>query len=182
MSRAFHNTIPSLVYDAPYLAAMLNETKVKFLYYAILDLQVFTRLYRVQFWGPRLTELDPTIQVTYTIEPFLPSFLSHGRTASAYPPSRQLPLLPTTFDYVYTPASADAACHAAMIASTAQLQQRAVSGVNIADPDVVRYGNYALAPETPVEDIFGTSLPRLRVLNKLYDPFGVMALSGGWKV
>lgn len=69
---------------------------------------------------------------------------------------------------------------AAMIATQDRLQS--VSNVNLADADVVMYGNYALAPETPVEKVFGGSLPRLRELKKKYDPKGVMNLTGGWKV
>lgn len=77
--------------------------------------------------------------------------------------------------------AADADVRDAMVATQKQLQ-RTVSGVNITDPDVVLYGNYALAPETRVEDIFGNNLPVLKALNRKYDPSGVMALTGGWKV
>lgn len=77
--------------------------------------------------------------------------------------------------------TADAIVHDAMVATQAQLQ-RTVSGVDLADPNVVMYGNYALAPETPVESIFGSNLPALKALKKKYDPAGVMALTGGWKI
>ncbi|KAF9244086.1 hypothetical protein BU15DRAFT_59436 [Melanogaster broomeanus] len=42
------------------------------------------------------------------------------------------------------------------------------------------YGNYAMVG-TPVEDIYGDNLPRLRKLREEVDPKNVMRLTGGWK-
>ncbi|KAF9244082.1 FAD-binding domain-containing protein [Melanogaster broomeanus] len=42
------------------------------------------------------------------------------------------------------------------------------------------YGNYAMVG-TPVEDIYGDHLPRLRKLREEVDPKNVMRLAGGWK-
>ena len=52
-------------------------------------------------------------------------------------------------------------------------------GQNIADAPL--YGNYAMG-DTPVERIFGDSLPQLQAIKQKYDPDNVMSLAGGWKL
>jgi len=52
-------------------------------------------------------------------------------------------------------------------------------GLLIDDPPAL-YGNYVNA-ETPLVDIYGENLPRLRVLKAKIDPNNVMGLSGGFK-
>ncbi|KAF9225356.1 FAD-binding domain-containing protein [Gyrodon lividus] len=47
-------------------------------------------------------------------------------------------------------------------------------------PPLELYGNYAIIG-TPVEDIYGDSLPRLRKIKEEVDPGNVMGLAGGWK-
>jgi FAD/FMN-containing dehydrogenase len=42
------------------------------------------------------------------------------------------------------------------------------------------YPNYAIY-DTPLEEIYGDNLPRLRALKKLHDPDNVMGLAGGFK-
>lgn len=42
------------------------------------------------------------------------------------------------------------------------------------------YPNYATY-DTPLEDIYGSHLPRLRSLKLKVDPQNVMGLAGGWK-
>ena len=42
------------------------------------------------------------------------------------------------------------------------------------------YPNYALFG-TPLEDMYGDNLERLREIRKMYDPQDVMGLTGGWK-
>jgi hypothetical protein len=51
-------------------------------------------------------------------------------------------------------------------------------GQDVANAKV--YGNYALAG-TPLKDIYGDNLPRLRSIRKRVDPFNIMTLAGGWK-
>ncbi|KIK94710.1 hypothetical protein PAXRUDRAFT_11879 [Paxillus rubicundulus Ve08.2h10] len=47
-------------------------------------------------------------------------------------------------------------------------------------PPLELYSNYAIVG-TPVEDIYGDSLPRLRKIKEAIDPGNVMGLAGGWK-
>jgi len=52
-------------------------------------------------------------------------------------------------------------------------------GLLIDDPPAL-YGNYVNA-KTPLVDIYGENLPRLRALQNQIDPNNVMGLSGGFK-
>ena len=52
-------------------------------------------------------------------------------------------------------------------------------GLLIDDPPAL-YGNYASA-RTPLVDIYGDNLPRLRALKTKIDPKNVMGLAGGFK-
>jgi hypothetical protein len=42
------------------------------------------------------------------------------------------------------------------------------------------YPNYALFG-TPLEEMYGHHLGRLRKISRKYDPKGIMGLTGGWK-
>lgn len=43
------------------------------------------------------------------------------------------------------------------------------------------YRNYAL-PDTPIANIYGTNLPRLREIRSKVDPTNVMYRAGGYKI
>ena len=51
-------------------------------------------------------------------------------------------------------------------------------GQNVSNAAV--YVNYALYG-TPLEDIYGGNVERLRAIRAAIDPDGVMGLAGGWK-
>ena len=46
--------------------------------------------------------------------------------------------------------------------------------------DAISYPNYALFG-TPLEEMYGQHLGRLREIRKKYDPENIMGLAGGWK-
>lgn len=119
--------------------------------------------------------------MSFAVEPFLPSLFARGSTrTAAYPPARARALLPLSLCRSWTDAAADARLWAAMMQSADNVKAKAVSlGQDVRDAPL--YGNYALFT-TPVEDIFGQSLPRLRGVKGRYDPRDVMGLAGGWKV
>jgi hypothetical protein len=119
--------------------------------------------------------------VSYDVEPFLSTIFTHGSvSASAYPPTRSRGLLPLNLYYAWVEPALDQKVHDAVAQSTAQLVRVADSdGQDIADAPL--YGNYAV-DGTPVERIFGNSLPRMQATKSKYDPNNVMGLAGGWKV
>ena len=61
---------------------------------------------------------------------------------------------------------------------------KTIHGVALADGQdlshAAMYVNYALF-DTPLEDIYGGNLPRLRNIKAKIDPERVMDLAGGWK-
>ena len=65
------------------------------------------------FWGARLS-LQSGFFISYDVEPFLASLLSHAPDgSSAYPPSRARGLLPLNIYYAYGAPSADERMYAA---------------------------------------------------------------------
>jgi len=69
---------------------------------------------------------------------------------------------------------------AALRQSTAAVRAAALAdGQDVADAAI--YGNGALFG-TPVEDIYGANVPRLREIRKRVDPMDVMSLAGGFKL
>ena len=118
--------------------------------------------------------------LSYDIEPFLPSLLSHNSSPSAYPPSRSKGLLPLNLYFSWSPASSDRAFHDAIRASAAAIKAKAIAlGQDVANAFV--YSNYALF-STPLENIYGQNLPRLRSIKEQYDPRDVMGLAGGFRL
>ncbi|KIJ66311.1 hypothetical protein HYDPIDRAFT_174448 [Hydnomerulius pinastri MD-312] len=112
--------------------------------------------------------------VSYVVEPFLPSLYNHASTPSAFPPSRAQGITPLKIYYSWVNETSDDTMHNAARQSASTLS--ALSGV----PDAARYPNYAIY-DTPLENIYGDNLPRLRGLQAKVDPMYVMGLAGGFK-
>ena len=112
--------------------------------------------------------------ISYDVEPFLPSLFSHNTAPTAYPPIRSKPLLPLNLYFAWTNPLFDEAIQKAIRESAALIKAQAVAA------DAAVYGNYAIF-DTPVEDIYGRHLPRLKRIREAYDPRGVMGLAGGFK-
>ncbi|KAI0073234.1 hypothetical protein K474DRAFT_1710896 [Panus rudis PR-1116 ss-1] len=110
-------------------------------------------------------------------EPFLPSILSHAFGSSAYPPNRAQRFQPQAiYYYTWEDPQSDEVMQDAARASACQLRNVALSeGQDIADAPL--YGKYAIF-DTPVEQIYGNNLPKLKRIKAEYDPDNVMGLSG----
>ena len=136
-----------------------------------------------QYWT---TELTPKgiANVAYVTEPFLQSYLSHANSPSAWPdPSARQPgkapnpLLvyftwnSTLYDDVFVAAVEESANRLAAVAKA--------EGLLLSHPQAL-YGNYVDA-NTPLVDIYGDNLPKLRALKAKIDPNNVMGLAGGFK-
>lgn len=117
---------------------------------------------------------------SYDVEPFLPSLLAHSIGPSAYPPSRSQALLPLNLYFAWLSRTSDGVFHDAIRRSAASIKAKAIAlGQDVANASV--YPNYALY-DTPLENIYGQNLQRLRGIKEQYDPHDVMGLTGGFKL
>jgi hypothetical protein len=118
--------------------------------------------------------------VSYDIEPFLPSALSHSSSASAYPPSRLQVYLPTNLYFAWSSPLSDEIVIKAIRESERVLTNTAIQ---LGQPiqNAASYSNYAES-STPLQDIYGSNLPALKALKAQYDPADVMGLAGGFKI
>jgi hypothetical protein len=119
--------------------------------------------------------------VSFAIEPFLPSILSHSDTPSVYPAHRKQVYFPTNLYMSWVDPSADGIMFEAAKQAVASIRTTATALGQDLSEEVV-YPNYAIAGE-PVESFYGkANTKKLRTLTALYDPLKVMSLAGGWKV
>ena len=136
-----------------------------------------------QYWTAKLT-LKGGLAFIYFAEPFLQNYLSHADSPSAWPdPSARQPgkapnpLLvyftwnSTLYDDVFVAAVEESANRLAAVAKA--------EGLLLNHPQAL-YGNYVDA-NTPLVDIYGDNLPKLRALKAKIDPNNVMGLAGGFK-
>ena len=132
-----------------------------------------------QFWGNKLSPKS-SVFVSYVIEPFLPSIYMHNLDSTAFPPVRSLGFFPNIIEYSWTNETFDEDFHEAARSSAKTLFDVAQSeGQSL--QDVPLYPNYAIFG-TPLKDIYGSTLPKLQLLQADVDPHNVMALAGGWKL
>jgi hypothetical protein len=126
-----------------------------------------------------MASLDPNATVGVTLEPFDSSVFSHG-SGSAYPPDRSQTVFPSVLGFTWTNSSIDYG----VIASSMRKEAARIHEVALADGQNVShaaiYVNYALF-DTPLEDIYGQNVPRLREIRAAIDPEDVMGLAGGFK-
>jgi hypothetical protein len=139
----------------------------------------FTPL-KYEFWGAYLAQIDDGTTALYAIEPFNAGLFNHALSPSAYPPDRSRGLLPVNIYFGWVSAERDGDAAVALRQSTAAVRSAALAdGQDVADAAI--YGNGALFG-TPVEDIYGANVPRLREIWKRVDPMEVMSLAGGFKL
>ena len=131
-----------------------------------------------QFWGKRISALDSTALLSSVLEPYGSGLFSHG-SPSAYPPDRSQAVFPSVIMIMWSNASLDET-----MADLLRDGEKTIRGVAIADGQDLShaavYVNYALF-DTPLEDIYGGNLARLRRIKAKIDPERVMDLSGGFK-
>jgi hypothetical protein len=131
-----------------------------------------------QLWGARLSALDKNVTLTLSLEPFDKGLFSHG-SASAYPPDRSHAVLPSSLTLQWSNASLDETMAYALRNISDTIHATALAdGQNVSHAAV--YVNYALFG-TPLENIYGGNVERLRKIRAAIDPEDVMGLAGGWK-
>jgi hypothetical protein len=131
-----------------------------------------------QFWGAHLSTLDANVTVVSSFEPFDKGLFSHGN-GSAYPPDRSHAVLPTSLTIQWSNASLDETMAFAIRNMSSSIHAAALAdGQNVSH--AAKYVNYALFG-TPLEDMYGGNVERLRKIRAEIDPEDVMGLAGGWK-
>ncbi|KAF8492574.1 FAD-binding domain-containing protein [Russula emetica] len=155
--RNFLDNMPVTQYSSVVFDAFVNQTR---------------------FWGAPLWALDKNSSLSSGFEPFDKSLFSHG-SASAYPPDRSHAIFPTGVKLVWSDASLDD-----KMAFVLRNISDTVRDVALADGQKVshaaKYPNYALFG-TPLEDMYGGNVERLRKIRAAIDQEDVMGLTGGWK-
>jgi len=133
---------------------------------------------RSQVLGKRVSALDSTALVTATLEPFDSNLFSHG-SPSAYPPDRSQAVFPSIINVAWSNSSLDKSMADFLRDGAKTIHDVAIAdGQNLSHAAV--YVNYALF-DTPLEDIYGWNLARLRQIKANIDPKRVMDLAGGFK-
>jgi Berberine and berberine like len=118
------------------------------------------------------------VTVASSFEPFDKGLFSHGR-GSAYPPDRSYAVLPLSLTVQWFNASLDETMAFALRNMSSTIHAAALAdGQNVTHAAV--YPNYALFG-TPLEDMYGENVERLRKIRAAIDPEDVMGLAGGWK-
>ncbi|KAH8982075.1 FAD-binding domain-containing protein [Lactarius akahatsu] len=133
---------------------------------------------QISYWGKNLTALDPNVFVAADAELLDRTVFSHG-APSAYPPDRSLVYFPSILSFTWPNSTLDKTIFHAQRKIANRLRVAALKD----GQDVKRaavYPNYALF-DTPLEDMYGKNVPRLRRLKRAFDPKNVMGLTGGFK-
>ena len=131
-----------------------------------------------QFWGERLYAQDKSVTVVSVLEPYDKGLFSHGKD-SAYPPDRSQAVFPSDLAVEWLNSSLyDAVAFALRRFADAIRDVALADGQNVSH--AAKYPNYALFG-TPLEDMYGGNVERLRRIRAAIDPNDVMSLTGGWK-
>ena len=166
------HTVPLIEHSPKIMAAIQNETEV-----GHHSTKVYLALKSLQFWGAALSPKGGSIG--YVVEPFLPSILSHNTAPTAYPPTRDHVYFPLALYGVWVDAKYDNDVYDAIRQSAARIRDVAIQdGQDITNAPL--YPNYALF-DTPLSDMYGGNVDKLRSLKQRVDPHDVMGLAGGFK-
>jgi len=163
--------------------AFVTSTKTRVFYEAVPVTQYSSAVFdafviHTRFWGKRISALESTAVVNSALEPFDSGILSHG-SPSAYPPDRSRALFPSVLSIAWSNASLDKTVADLLRDGAKTIHDVAVAdGQNLSHAAV--YVNYALF-DTPLEDMYGGNLARLRRIKAKIDPGRVMDLAGGFK-
>jgi hypothetical protein len=113
-----------------------------------------------------------------TVETFDKNLFSHG-SDSAYPSDRSHAVFPSVVTVEWSNSSLDGTMAFALRNIADAIRDVALAdGQNVSH--AAKYPNYALFG-TPLEDMYGGNVERLRRIRGVIDPNDVMSLAGGWK-
>ena len=84
--------------------------------------------------------------------------------------------------FAWVSAEFDDYFHSAIKEAAAMILQAAIDdGQNVSGANQIVYPNYAVY-DTPLANLYGSNVQRLRAIKAVYDPFNVMGLTGGFKL
>ena len=110
------------------------------------------------------------------MESYDKGLFSHGND-SAYPPDRSYAVFSSGLNVKWSNSSLDDTMAFALRNFADAIRDAALAdGQNVSH----KYVNYALFG-TPLEDMYGGNVERLRKIRAAIDPEDVMGLAGGWK-
>ena len=132
-----------------------------------------------QFWGDKLVSKS-AVSLGYAIEPFLPNIWDHATLPRAFPPQRSPSFQPYNLDFTWTDEQFDQDFLDVIKQSTQRIKEAAIRDGQLGVAEAPVYPNYALS-DTPLEDIYGDNVTKLRMLKERVDPENVMELTGGFK-
>jgi hypothetical protein len=115
--------------------------------------------------------------LSLSLEPILPDILSHSRSPSAYPPDRSIAFSPFLVCASWKDPNADAKLQQFVKEVALQIKNKAEeNGIQIGSC----YPNYAIF-DTPLTEMYGTNVKKLKKIKERVDPSNVMGLAGGFK-
>ncbi|TRM63422.1 hypothetical protein BD626DRAFT_494316 [Schizophyllum amplum] len=135
---------------------------------------------QAQSVGSKLS-LKSGLFISYDVEPFLPSHLSHAAEgSSAYPPTRAKGFLPLNLYYAWGSDLADEDVFDAIRQSAQEIYDYASGegGQDIAGFPL--YPNYAIFDRS-LEELYQGNVAKLTEIRARVDPYNTMALAGGFK-
>ena len=119
--------------------------------------------------------------ITIAIEPFLPQYFDFSQ-GGAYPhASSATPLLPINIQFGWQlPINNQFFVDEIQVLANSLLQTAVEDGQDVGSPKQIRYPNYAL-DTTPLAEMYGENVVRLRTIRQSWEPDNVMNLTGGFK-
>ena len=118
------------------------------------------------------------VTVTVSLEPFDNNLFAHG-SGSAYPPDRSHVIFPSDALLEWFDPSLDESMASMLRRISSTIHAAALAdGQNVSRTE--KCLNHALFG-TPLEDMYGGNVERLRKIRAAIDPEDVMGLAGGWK-
>ena len=135
----------------------------------------------VQTLGDKLSEKDEETFILFNLDAFESDIFTHGGP-SAYPPDRSHAVLPSSLFVAWNDKSLDKDKY---VYDSLRNLSASIVEAGIEDGqdlmDAAHYPNNAIYG-TPIEQIYGKNVKRLRKIKKKYDPFRIMDLTGGFKL
>ncbi|KAH9038637.1 FAD-binding domain-containing protein [Lactarius deliciosus] len=158
--RAYGDGIPLLRYSVPVVKATIDNVKTL---------------------GDKLGEKDEHVLIVFNLDAFESDIFTHGGP-SAYPPDRSRTILPSSLFVGWNDESLDKDGY---VYDSVRSLSASISKAGIYDGQDLKhaahYTNFALYG-TPLENMYGKNVKRLRKIKKKYDPFRVMDLTGGFRL